>query len=182
MLQEIADILRDKLWTPSMVERFDEKVVLANGAYEAGDVVSENISIATGAKPWIFRDVVRKAGGAGIIHDALILAQTTAIASVFSLFLHKGRPTCELGDGVANTAFLLADRGIAVVRIDLTACDDVGTGMSESTATPSTYGKLPKAFVCATGSRDLQGVLAIHNAVDLADTTILRIILMIEQL
>jgi len=182
MLQEILNVLRDKLWVPSLVEVADEKVVLANGAYEAGDVVSENVTIAAGATPWIFRNMVRKPGGAGIIHDALILAQTTAIASVFSLFLHKATPTCELGDGVPNTAFIIGDIGIAVVRIDFIACDDVGTGMSESTATPSTYGKLPKAFVCAEGSRNLQGVLAIHNAVDLADSTSLRIVLLVEQL
>jgi len=182
MLQEILDVLKDKLWTPSLVDVWDEKIVLANGAYTAGDVVSENVDAANGAQHWTFRNVVRKPGGSGIIHDALILAQTTAIASVFSMFLHKDIPTCELGDGVTNTAFLLADRGIAVVRIDFTACDDVGTGMSESTATPSTYGKLPKAFVCKTGSKDLYGVLAIHNAVDLADTTVLRVALLVEQL
>jgi len=182
MLKEIRDLLRDKLWVPSLVEIADEKVLLADAAYVAGDVVSENVTIAAGAKPFVFRNVVRKEGGSGIIHDALILAQTTAVASVFSLFLHKATPTCELGDGVPNTAFLLADRHIAVVRIDFTACDDVGAGMSETTATPSTYGKLPKAFTCQTGSRDLHGVLAIHNAVDLLDDTVLRIVLMVEQL
>ena len=177
IVQAIVDI-----WRPRIVEVSAKKTVLASGAYTAEDVVSENITIATGATPWVFKNVVRKNGGAGIIHDAFIMAQTTAIASWFSLFLHKGHPTCELGDAVPNTAFIIGDIDIAVVRIDFSASDDIGTGMSETLATPSTVGRLPKAFVCAEDSKDLQGVLAIKNAVDLADSTALRIVLMIEQL
>jgi len=179
---EILKGLRDSVYSPSIVEVVDEKIVIAAGAYTAGDVVSNAVSGGTpAATPWRFENVVKELGGAGRIIDALILAETTAIASVFSLFIHNDVPTCELDDADANTAFLKADRGIAVVRIDFTACDDVGTGMSESTATPSTYGKLPKVFVCRPDSRDLWGVLAIQNAVDLADNTTLTIKLWIER-
>jgi len=178
-IESLEKLLEERLLPTSLIEVADEKIVVCSGAYDAGDVVSESTTAGT---PWLFRNVVRENGGAGRIHDALVLAQTTAIASVFSMFLHKARPTCALNDDAANTAFILADKDIAVVRIDFTACDDVGTGMSESTATPSTYGKLPKTFVCNPHSRDLYGVMAIHNAVDLADNTILRVILWIEQL
>ena len=171
------------LWSPKLVERHAEAIVLANGAYEIGDVVSGNVSIATGATPWTFYNVVTKGGGAGEIKYAKIEAQTTGIASVFHLFVHSATPTCELGDAVPNTAPLLADvrSGIYKGRIDFTSCDDIGTGMSETLATPSTFGKLPLGFVCQPKSRTLHCVLAIANAVDLADTTYLRITLGILQ-
>ena len=165
-------------WQPKLVEVFAEKTIISSGAYDINDVVSESTTVAT---PFIFKNAARVAGGGGRIIDALILAETTAIASQFALFVHTSQPHCALNDDVANTAFLLRDRSIAVVRIEFPACDDIGTGMSETVATPSTVGNLPKSFVCSKGSRDLYGVLAIKNAVDLADTTILRIILMIEQ-
>ena len=177
--QSVEQAVRDA-WRPKLVSVADEKTVLANGAYTAEDVVSENVTVALGAQPWTFRNAARENGGGGIIYDALILAQTTAIASWFSLFLHTGIPTCELGDGVANTAFILADRGIAVGRVNFPICDDIG-GMSDTQSTPSTVGGLPKSFVCQKGSRNLYGVLVIRNAVDLADSTKLRIILNIEQ-
>ncbi len=166
------------IWRPRMVERYAEKIVRANGAYTIGDVVAEAVGL-----PWVFENVVREVGGAGEIMAVKIEAETTAIASVFSLFTHSATPTCELDDANANTAPLLADvqKGIYKGRVDFTACDDVGTGMSETMATPSTYGKLPIPFVCKPRSRNLQCVLAIQNAVDLADNTYLRITLVIKQ-
>jgi len=166
------------LWQPGLVKVFSEKKPLASGAYTAEDVVSESTTLG---QPWNFQNCARIAGGGGRIHDALILAETTNIASWFSLFLHTAHPTCNLQDAAPNTAFALADRGIAVVRIEFPACDDIGSGMSETVSTPSTVGNLPKTFVCETGSRDLWGVLAIKNAVDIADTVFLRIVLIIEQ-
>lgn len=181
-MAEILEIISDKMYSPKFVEIVAKKIILASGAYTALDVVSEATTIALGAKPWLFEGMARKRGGAGIIHDVQILAETTNIASQFSLFLHKGLPTCELGDAVPNTAFIAADVNIAVHRIHLPAADDVGTGMSETFAGPSTVGNLPKLFVCAGDSRDLQGVLAIRNAVDLADKTTLTIKIWVEQL
>ena len=161
-----------------LVSVSDTKTVLSSGAYDAEDVVSE---ATTGATPWRFHNAARYPGGGGRIHDALILAETTAIGSWFSLFLHTKTPTCALGDDVANTAFIIGDIDIAIVRIDFPTADDIGTGMSETTATPSTVGKLPKTFVCAPLDTDLYGVLVIRNALDLADSTKLKIILNIEQ-
>lgn len=166
-------------YSPVWVESVSEKRVLCSGPYDAEDVVSESTTVGT---CWEFANVVKKKGGAGIIHDAVVLAETTAIASWLSLFLHKATPTCALNDDATNTAFLLADRDIAVTQIDFPACSDVGTGMSCSIATPSTVGNLPKAFVCNSNSTSLYGVVAIRNALDLADNTILRIALLIEQL
>ncbi len=166
------------LWQPRLVEIGDEKTVISSGAYDAEDVTSESTSIGT---PFIFKNAARVAGGGGRIIDAFVLAETTAIASWFSLFVHKSYPNCALNDDVANTAFLLRDRGNAVVQIDFPACSDLGTGMSASIVTPSTVGNLPKSFVCPKGSRDLYGVSVIRNAVDLVDNTILRYVLWIEQ-
>ena len=168
----------ERAWRPKLVGIEAEKTIVCSGVYDAGDVMSESISAGT---PFVFKDAARKIGGAGRIHDALVIAETTAIASIISLFLHTESPSCVVNDDVTNTAFTIADRKIAVVRIDFTACDDVGTGASESTATPSTYGKLPKLFVCQPKSRDLYGVVAIHNALDLADNTVLYFKLWIEQ-
>ncbi len=177
----VVDAIKDA-WRPLVVERYAEKIIDANGAYTAGDVVS-NKPTGGGATPWVFHNVVREDGGAGEIMAVKIEAQTTAIASVFSLFAHSDVPTCELDDADANTAPLLADvtSGIYKGRVDFTACDDVGTGMSETMATTSTYGKLPIPFVCKPGSKDLHCVLAIQNAVDLADDTYLRITMLIRQ-
>ena len=165
------------LWQPKLVKVFSEKKPLASGAYTAEDVVSESTTLG---QPWVFQNCARIVGGGGRIHDALILAETTGIASWFSLFVHTAHPTCNLQDAAANTAFAVADRGIAVVEIEFPACADVG-GMSATVATPSTVGNLAKTFVCESGSRDLWGVLAIKNAVDIADTVFLRVVLIIEQ-
>lgn len=169
----------ERLWVPKLVEVVDRKTVLASGAYTAEDVVSESTS-APLALPWVFKDCAKAVGGGGRIIDALILAETTNIASQFSLFLHKDVPTCNLFDAAINTAFIIGDIDIAVGRIHFPAADDVG-GMSETVATPSTVGNLPKTFVCKHDSRDLYGVLVIRNAVDLADLTRLTIKLWIEQ-
>lgn len=166
------------LYSPKLVTVFSEKIVLASGAYTPEDVVSESTSAGTS---WGFGGMAKSNGGGGYITQGLITAQTTNIASWFSLFLFTRPPTCELQDAAANTAPLLADRHIYVGRIDFPACDDIGTGMSETIATPSTVGKLPMAFVCDGESADLYGVLAIRNGLDLADLTVLRITLTVEQ-
>ncbi len=176
-LQSIVDAIVN-IWRPQIVEVYAEKSIRANGAYTAGDVVAEAVGV-----PWTFKNVVRRNGGAGEIIFAHIEAQTTAIASVFSQFVHTATPTCELDDADANTAPILADvqRGIYKGRFDYTACDDIGTGMSETKSSPSTYGGLPIPFVCEPNSRDLHCVLAIQNAVDLVDNTTLRNSLVIKQ-
>ncbi len=161
-----------------LVSISDEKILIADGDYVADDVVSESITVGT---PWLFQNVARVPGGSGYIMDSVLLAQTTNIAGWFSLYLFTRRPTCELSDGIPNTAVLAADRKYFVKRIDFPACSDLGTGSPDTDATPSTVGGLPKSFVCEKGSRDLWGVLAIRNVVDLANDTWLRVTLNVEQ-
>ena len=177
---ELLEAIKDLVYSPTLVSVQTEKIVLASGAYTAEDVVSE---LASGSTPWLFEGMAKEPGGGGYIMGGLITAQTTAIASQFSLFLHTDTPTCELGDGVTNTAFISADRHIAVPGpIEFPASSDLGTGMSSIVVTVSSVGNLPIPFVCKSDSTNLHGVLVIRNAVDLADKTHLTITLFIEQL
>jgi len=181
-IEDIEEVLTEKLWSPKLVVVHSEKVVLAAAEYVIGDVVSENISSAAGAKPWVFKDCAKVNGGGGYITHALIQAQTTAIGGWFALHLHNDMPTCELGDGIPSTCPILADRAIYQGMIDFPVCTGIGTNeMDSSEAVPGTVGRLSKAFVCRQDSKELQGVLVIRNAVDLADTTTLYITLWIEQ-
>ena len=181
-LDDIEKVLKAGLWSPKLVVVHSEKIVLANGAYVVGDVVSENVSFATGARPWLFPGCARENGGGGYIVHAEIQAQTTAIGGWFALHLYNNIPTCELGDGIPSTCPILADRKSRQGMIDFSTNSGIGTNeMDSSEAVPSTIGRLPKAFVCDRDSRDLQGVLVIRNAVDLADTTVLQLALWIEQ-
>uniref|UniRef100_A0A6M3KK61 Uncharacterized protein n=1 Tax=viral metagenome TaxID=1070528 RepID=A0A6M3KK61_9ZZZZ len=179
-LEEIREeiTLIPRFWTPTMVEVIDEKIVLCSGAYDAEDVVSESTSVG---KPWLFKNMAKVNGGGGYITGASITAETTAIASWFSLFLFTVMPHCALNDDVANTAPLLIDRMFYVPRLDFNSCSDLGSGMSEASLS-SGNGGLPRAFVCHPESRDLHGVLVIRNAVDLADSTKLTIKLIVEQI
>lgn len=179
-LPELGNLFISRLHTPKLVVVHSEKLALCADDYNAEDVVSE--SAGADATPWTFRNCAKVNGGGGYIVGALIQAETTAIGGWFSLYLHAGMPTCALGDDVQNTAPILADREFYVGRIDFVACTGLGTNeMDSAEASPSTVGNLPKVFVCAPTSRDLQGVLVIRNVVDLADTTVLHITLWIEQ-
>lgn len=179
-LQDVLDKL-GLVYSPNLVAVSCEKVVLCSGAYDAEDVVSENTTAAGGASYWSFTNVAKRAGRGGYIVGGIVTAETTAISARYALFLHSDTPTCAVGDDVANTAPLLADRGIYLGRIDFQSTSDLGTGMSESISTIGTLGNLPLPFV--TGKRNvLEGPLVIKDAVDLADNTILRVTLFIEQL
>ena len=181
MLDEILKAIRGQ-YQPSMARVSVEKIIVANGAYTAGDVISETVTGGVGGTPWRFRDMARKNGGGGYITYAFITAETTAIASLLTLFLHTKTPTCELDDADANTAPIKADRHIYAGAVEFAACSDVGTGMSGTVASPSTIGGLPLGFVCAPDSKDLYGVLAISNALDLADLTTMTVTLIVEQM
>ncbi len=60
---------------------------------------------------------------------------------------------------------LHADLANYIGKIDFPAMEDLGTGDSETLATPSTYGKLPLAFNCASGANDLYGILVTRDAI-----------------
>jgi hypothetical protein len=136
------------------------KAVAAAGNYSAEDVICE--SAVTGVC-WTFTDIARQEGASGLIVKAQLICETTAQIQRCSMYLFKAVPTSELRDNVGNTAPLLADIDNYVGRIDFPALEDLG-GMSESTATPSTYGNLPLAFTCAATSHDLFGVLVTRDA------------------
>lgn len=179
-LPDILEALEERLRPPTIKQITVEDVMDASAAYSAGDVVTANETDTTGY-PWEFKNVARINGGSGYITNLHIVAETTNIASQFTLLLYTSFPTCELDDQAPNTGPLIADRHIYVGKIDCPAASDVGSGASDTTATPSTVGSLPMAFVCNPSSRSLWGVLTIRNALDLSAATILQITLTAEQ-
>lgn len=139
------------------------KALKALSAYDAGDVVSE-AATATIGTAWTFSAIAGEDGGSGYITKAHIISETTALTARLVLYLFKATPTCELDDHGANTALLHADLANYIGRIDFPALSENGTGDSEALATPSTYGNIPIAFTCASGSDDLYGVVMTMDA------------------
>jgi len=136
------------------------KVITTGGAYSALDVVSNSTSAGTA---WTFSGIARTAGAGGYITKVHVISETTNITPRLVLFIFTATPTCALNDNAANTALLHADLADYVGKVDLPAMEDIGTGDSEATATPSTTGNLPLAFTCAAAD-DLYGVLATRDA------------------
>jgi len=137
------------------------KACAAAGNYDAEDVISQS---ATEGTAWTFTNVVDREGQSGVIVMAEVLCETTALTHKLSLYLYNATPTCVLNDNVANTGVLHADAAKYIGRIDFPALEDLG-GDSEAVATPSTYGNLPLAFVTATASRSIYGVLVTRDAI-----------------
>ena len=136
------------------------KAVAAAGNYTAEDVISESASVGTS---WVFTNIARNMGAGGYITRAQVICETTAQIQRLTLYVFKAVPTSALNDNVANTAVLHADTGNYIGRIDFPALEDLG-GDSETVATPSTYGNLPLAFICAAASRTLWGVLVTRDS------------------
>lgn len=151
---------------------------LVGGACVAGDVLSESTS---NGSAWTFDRIAKKNGGDGYIVKAHALLQTTAKTPRLVLFLFTKPPTCVVNDNVENTALLLADRSFYVGKIDLPAMEDIGTGVSEAVATPSTVGNLPLAFTCASDSAELYGIVATRDDVNPTALDELSIRLTVEQ-
>lgn len=136
--------------------------ILVGGAAAALDVLSESASTGTA---WRFQKMARVNGGGGVIIQAHALLQTTALTPRLVLFLFRAKPTSNLLDNAPNTAVILADMEIAIPPISFPAMEDIGTGVSWATATPSTVGDIPIAFTCAADSRDLWGIVATRDGV-----------------
>lgn len=149
-----------KTLTVSLLRTLDA----SGGDYTAGDVLS-NDDTADGGTAMTFTGIGRNAGAAGYITKASILCSTTALTPRLTLFLFSATPTCELDDNAANTAVVAADQANYVGHIDFPAMEDLGTGMSQTIATPNTYGNLPLAFNCASGDTALYGVLVTRDAI-----------------
>lgn len=176
MLQELLDLTKG-LYHPKLVVVSDYKLVVG-GASDILDVLSEAILTGT---PWGFTRPAKKNGGSGYIVKAHAMLQTTNLTPRLVLFLFTKRPTCTFNDNVVNTALVLADMGFYIGKIDFPAMEDIGTGVSEAVATPSTVGNLPLAFKCASNSNILVGVVATRDIVTPTASDRLQINLTIEQ-
>lgn len=159
MLQEMLEALR--LLRPPTLKFASDSKYLVGGAGGALDVYSESTTVGA---PWYFPGVARRKGGSGRITEVHITLQTTNLTSRLVLFLFIDRPTSNLNDNVANTAPILGDEEIYLDKVDMPAMDDVGTGMSGTVATVSTYGSLPFGFICKPNSDALYGIVASRDA------------------
>lgn len=156
------------------------KALASATAYDAEDVLSESASNGVGTD-WDFDAVGKVNGGTGYIVKAQAICETTAVTPRLTLFLFNAAPTCELDDHAANTALLHADLANYIGKIDFPAMEDLGTGDSESVASPSTYGNLPLAFNCASADDALYGVAVTRDAFTNTATNDLTLTLVCEQ-
>ena len=155
-LSDNGDLL---LVTGKLVNATTTKALAATTDYAAEDVLAD-----AGATAWRFRNVVSVEQGSGVIVQAQALLTTTALTPRVTLYLFEATPTATLTDNAANTALLAADLINRVGRIDFLAMEDLGTGMSESVITTSTYGNLPVYFTLESG-RDLYGIAVTRDAI-----------------
>ncbi len=137
------------------------KALASASAYSAADVLSEHASTGT---VWTFSAIAKVNGGTGYIVKARAICETTAVTPRLTMFLFSTAPTSTNNDHAANTAVVHADIANYLGKIDFPAMEDLGTGDSETVASPSTYGNLPLAFQCATTADDLIGVLVTRDA------------------
>jgi len=163
-MERKLDALIDAQGFPPAVV-YQEKVLPASGDYNAGDVLSDGATGSSLGRAWHFPGMALTPGGAGTITKAVALLSVTALTPALTIFFFDRIPTSELDDMDANTAVLLADRFGYQGRIDLAAMADIGTGMSESIATPSTDGNIPFEFKCAGASKDLWGIVVTNDAI-----------------
>ena len=142
------------------------KAIVTGGAYSAKDVISEVTTNAL-STAFVFSAIASSNGRGGYITKARVISETTALTPRMVLFLYNAVPTCELDDNAANTAPKHADLANEIGFILFPAMDAASwttTGDSEAIATPSTYGNLPLAFICAADADDLWGVLVTLDA------------------
>ena len=140
------------------------RALAAAGDYAAEDVLSDSATDGVGTAI-SFTGIGKSEGAAGYITKASILCSTTGLTPRLTLFLFNTTPTCELDDNAANTAVLAADQANYIGHIDFPGMEDLGTGMSQTIATPNTSGNLPLAFNCAADSKTLYGVLVTRDAI-----------------
>jgi hypothetical protein len=136
----------------------DSMSLAAAGNYTAEDVMSNS---ASAGRPWRFD----RLGDAGYITKAIALCTTTGLTPRLTLFLFAERPGCVLNDNVANTCIIAGNRGSYIGKIDFPAMEDLGTGISDTIATPNTVGNLPLAFYTRRPLATLWGVLVTRDAI-----------------
>lgn len=155
-----------------------KRTLTAAGNYAAEDVLSDSATVGTAIS---FTGIAKTKGGGGYITRASILCSVTALTPRLTLFLFNVTPTCTLNDNAANTAVVAADQANCVGWIDFRGMEDLGTGMSQTIATPGSSGNLPLAFICASGDDTLYGVLVTRDAItDEAASMTVQISLTVE--
>ncbi len=170
----VADIVINgqliKLGPPSGKHRkivVQTKILDANAAYTAFDVISETPSASAGTD-WDF-----DFGGTGIITNASIHHPTTANTAGVSLFLYSRPPTCELDDHAASNQVLAADAPYFLGVIEFPVFTDDLTNPSRAVVSTSTTGNLPIIF----DTPIIYGVTMTRGGFDYLDDTLLTIIL-----
>ena len=117
----------------SKIKRVTKPLGAAN-EYHATDVLSESTS--TGSD-WDFN-----LGFTGNITLVMVVSVTSAITPRLVLHLYRFPPACQLNDHATSTSPKAADLVNFIGSVDLPAMTSLGTGMSYTIATPSTYGNL----------------------------------------
>jgi hypothetical protein len=135
--------------------------VAAAGNYDAEDVVS-NSATESAALSWAFPIAPYPNGQAAIVKAQLIF-HVTAQTPRCTLYLYSAEPACTHADNAANTGPTTGDIPIYIGRIDFPGLEDLG-GMSESIATPSTYGNLPLEFTASDPNCKIYGILVLRDA------------------
>jgi len=156
------------------------KVLESAAAYTIGDVLSETDTASEGTA-WTFAAIFRANNTGGYITKVHAICETTNVKPRLVVFFFKATPTCELDDNAANTALLHADLANYLGKVDLPAMEDIGTGDSESMATPSTYGNLPLWVDSASDADDLIVVVATRDAFTNTAGNDLTIVISLEQ-
>jgi len=130
--------------------------------YQAEAVMSEAPFNGTA---WTFSNITKLKGGFGYITKAQAICETTGLTPRLTLYLFKALPTSNLNNGAVNTAVLHADIENYLGKIDFPGMEDLGTGDSETVATPGTYGNLPLAFETAIDSTTIYAILVTRDAI-----------------
>ncbi len=150
MLQELINLIRERLFPPTIVNRSISKQIVASGSvHAAGDVLND----ATGGQ-WRIRDAAKKKGGSGYIMKAQAHTEVEAQDFRIALQVFTSPVTSTMVDNAPAVSPNPADEPFFEDEILLDPLQARGDG-SYAVATPSTVGNVPIAFTCEPGSRDL---------------------------
>lgn len=154
----------------------------SEGAFSAGDVVSDEDCTTGTANYWTFAAVVDLYGGCGYIVKATLVSETENQAVQYDLLLFNAAPTGQLQGGLANTNPLKGDRSSYLGTISFPQSTARGSTVATYTeASPSTVGNLPMAFRCGSTTTDIYGVLVTRTGYTHTNTDDIEIALFIEQ-
>ena len=133
-----------------------------DGAYAAGDVVSNSNSGTTQPVTFDFDNIVVHPGRAGQIRGALIISESEAITPILRLYLftvNESTLTTHIRDNVAAVCPNHADLAYLIGVIDFEAMRADG----DDSWAPDAMTK-PLPFRCASGSSSIYGILVTKSA------------------